>query len=240
MNNIIPKNLFMIWLGDTIPNYVQFSINAYKQANANFNIQLVHHTLKQIEDIYNNKLTNIYDNLLNEVMFNILNKDKTYMLDHQKDFYGKEIRFIQLLSDIYRLRIIQEFGGIYVDCDTFPLKPFDEKLLQLKIFMVTRHYNNDRHYNDNANYYIGNDNYFFGSIKDANINEQQKLLQTNDKWWSNIQYLINKNKFYGLKLNYIEQQNQPIYIEHYFDGNWKNKNGKIRTPKCFLDKLYKT
>jgi len=73
--------------------------------------------------------------MLNEVIFDILNKNekyknilnKTYMyiLQHQEVFYGKEIRFIQLLSDIYRLRIIQEFGGIYVDCDTFPLKPFD-------------------------------------------------------------------------------------------------------------------
>lgn len=242
MSIMIPKQLFMIWFGDNIPNYVQFSINAYKEANPDFIVKLIYFSIKNIEDIYNGKINSIYDKMLNEVIFDILNKNekyknilnKTYMyiLQHQEVFYGKEIRFIQLLSDIYRLRIIQEFGGIYVDCDTFPLKPFDNQLLQLGSFIVNRHYNN------NASNNVADDNYFFGSISNSNIQNSIKLLQTNDKWWSNIQYLINKKKFYELKFKYVQQFNQLNYIEHYFDGNWKNKNGRIRTPKCFLDVIY--
>lgn len=242
MTTQIPKNLFMIWIGDHVPNYVQFSISAYKHANPSFNIQLVSYTIKQLEDIYAGKLATIYDKLLNDAIFDILNKNekyknilnKTYMyiLQHQETFYVKEIRFIQLLCDIYRLKLVQELGGIYVDCDTFPLKPFDDQLLQLGSFIVKRHYNNSSSIN------VEDDNYFLGAAKGASIQNCAKLLQTNNKWWSNIQYLINKKKFYSLNLKYTEHFGQPNYIEHYFDGNWKNTNGRIRTQKCVLDKIY--
>lgn len=232
----------MIWLGDHIPSYVQFSISAYKQANPSFNIKLVHYNLKDIKAAYIGKDQTIYGKLLHEVIVDILSRNqkyesilnKTYMyiLQHQETFYGKEIRFIQLLSDIYRLRLVKEFGGIYVDCDTFPLKPFDSQLLQLSSFIVKRHYNN------NASDNTADDNYFLGSVLGADMQNSTKLLQTDNRWWSSVQYLINKKKFYSLNLKYVERLGQPNYIQHYFDGNWKNKNGRIRTQKCFLDELY--
>ena len=157
-----------------------------------------------------------------------------YMLQHQEDFYGKDIRFIQLLSDIYRIQLIDYYGGIYVDCDTFPLKPFDEKIISLTSFLVQRHYSN----------VLGKDNYFIGCQKDNFYKNTTKLLQTDSNWHANIQYLIRKKKFFDNTLKYSDIQkytdiNKDFYIEHYFDGNWKNKNGLIRTQRCFLDKLYK-
>jgi len=38
MNDIIPKNIFMIWLGDNVPDYVKFSADAYAKANPAFNV----------------------------------------------------------------------------------------------------------------------------------------------------------------------------------------------------------
>jgi mannosyltransferase OCH1-like enzyme len=50
--------------------------------------------------------------------------------------------FIQTLADIFRLAVLNKYGGIYLDCDTYPLKPFDS-LLMTKNFTVARHtYNN--------------------------------------------------------------------------------------------------
>ena len=55
MNDVIPKNLFMVWLGDEVPDYATFSLAAYKQANPDFSAKLVHFTVKQLEDIYSGK-----------------------------------------------------------------------------------------------------------------------------------------------------------------------------------------
>ena len=80
---------------------------------------------------------------------------------------------MQVLSDIYRLKLVSEFGGLYVDCDTFPLKPFDDKLLQLKRFMVARHYNNIASSTENN---IGDDNYFLGSMPSIERHKSVRLL----------------------------------------------------------------
>jgi hypothetical protein len=70
------------------------------------------------------------------------------------------------------LEIINTYGGIYLDLDTFPLKPFDDKLLQKEFFTVRRHYDNLAALK-NAETNIGSDNYFIGGngTKDITHNE---------------------------------------------------------------------
>ena len=46
---MIPKNINLIWLGDTIPDYVFYSKTAYQKMNQDFNVQLIHYTNNQIE-----------------------------------------------------------------------------------------------------------------------------------------------------------------------------------------------
>lgn len=241
-DSTIPKRLFMVWLGDNVPSYVQFSMNAYKEANPDFDIQLVHFTMQQIEDAYYGKTSTVLEHLLHDSIHGILSRDQNYIsklciekIDSLAKSFGDSIRFMQVLSDIYRLKLVSTLGGLYVDCDTFPLKPFDDKLLQLKQFIVARHYNNIAGNTENN---IGDDNYFLGSIPSIESCMQIQLLQTCNRWWTNMQYIINRRKFFDLRLHYYPKQNQPFYIEHYCDGNWKLKNGRIRTQKCFLDELY--
>ena len=232
MNDTIPKNLFMVWLGDEVPDYVAFSMSAYKQANPEFNVKLAHFTIMQLEDIYAGKLLCKDDQIMADAINKILkqNDDDAYVkfFKHQLPVYGNMVRFVQILSDIYRMRLVSEYGGIYVDCDTFPLKPFDQKLLETKSFMVYRHYRDGG---------IGDDNYFFGSIPGLPANEHVKLLQTTLKTYSSLQYMQRKVKFFNMSLKYAPYLDQPFYIEHYCDGNWKPKSGKIRTPKTSFDKL---
>ena len=239
MNDSIPKNIFMIWLGDNVPDYAKFSADAYAKANPAFNVQLIHFTLMQLEDIYSKENTVGIEQVLHKSMQVVLQKsnlpkDNMYvkLLAHQKQLYGSSVRFVQILSDIFRLMLVSTFGGIYVDCDTFPMKPFDDTLLQLKCFTVSRHYNNSLS-NDGNN--VGDDNYFLGSVPGVEDYQAKLLLQTYNKWWINIPYIHNKKLFYELKLQYKPNTNQPMYIEHYCDGNWISKNGIIRTQQCMFD-----
>lgn len=239
MDSIIPKNIFMVWLGDNIPSYAKLSLDAYKVANPDFNVQLVHYDMQHILSVYNGNISTVLEELLHIAIEKVLKEDKALSVNDKRVFKHfqalrniQPIRFVQILSDLYRLEIISKFGGIYVDCDTFPLKPFDAALLQKQQFTVTRHYDTIAKYVEKN---IGIDNYFFGSVASESLEITTQLLQTANKWWTDIKYLINKTKFYNLELKYIPKYNQPFYIEHYFDGNWKIVNGKIRTQASFLD-----
>jgi len=48
--------------------------------------------------------------------------------------------------------LINTYGGIYVDCDTYPIKPFDEKLLAMENFCV---YDKIENFHEANNYFIG-------------------------------------------------------------------------------------
>ena len=43
--------------------------------------------------------------------------------------YGKRMKNIMLLSDIFRLGLLNAFGGIYIDVDSVPAKCFDDALM---------------------------------------------------------------------------------------------------------------
>jgi mannosyltransferase OCH1-like enzyme len=43
----------------------------------------------------------------------------------------------QFRSDIARYEILRDYGGLYVDCDTYPLKPVDDALEGLKEFAAS-------------------------------------------------------------------------------------------------------
>ena len=240
---MINKRLFFIWLGDCLPSYVDFAISSFKKINPTFDVQFIRFKLCQIKHIYLSRCCkNEIEKLLLrsiDIMLDDNNVAYRKMIDGQKIFYatyGKDIRAIQLLSDIFRFELINKYGGIYIDCDTFPIRPFDDDLLNKECFIVCRHYNN-----------VGNrtvllrDNYFFGSNSVKKITNSYDdiavdLIQTIDKWWANIKFLQLKYKFMHKNITYGEWSlSKDFYIEHYCDGNWKSKNNVIRTPLCFLD-----
>lgn len=244
----IPKQLFFIWLGDQIPLYANFSISEYKKINPDFEITFLTYKIFEIEEIFFTKKTrNRYDQLLlNAINEILLHKDKykqTFyrkLIDGQYLYYHGKLGFIQLLADIFRLEVLNEFGGIYVDCDTFPLKPFDECILA-QPFIVQTYLN--LIYDKNVQSHIISDNYFIGTNSVLKIYsfqqpELQPLLQNNDKWWIDLNYIFNKKRFYSLTLNQDNiKKNNAFYIEHYCDGTWKNKNGIVRTPSCYFDRF---
>lgn len=237
---MIQKNIFFIWLGNIIPKYVLLAVQAFKTANPSFKINFIHKTIHDIENcIIKNDIDRCLAISINIVLgkYAIPQHYKRY-LDNQKKIYGNNVRFIQLLSDIFRIQLINSLGGIYLDCDTFPNKPFDNQLLEYD-FCVSRHYNN----------FISQDNYFFGSKKKNNINDflipipyaqtniqKYKLIcQTIPQIQTNIKFIFQKSLFYKLKLKYKQNLfNDTFYINHYCHENWKNNIYKI--PICKFDK----
>jgi mannosyltransferase OCH1-like enzyme len=42
-------------------------------------------------------------------------------------------------ADLLRLEILARYGGVYVDADSYPLKPLDELIKDLDLFVTTNH-----------------------------------------------------------------------------------------------------
>lgn len=111
---MIPKQLFFIWLGNTPPDYCNFAINAFRDVNPDFKVDFLYWS---IEDIENPK-----DEILKKSVEDVIKLNKK----------GK--KFIIEVADLYRYKLLYKYGGIYLDCDTFPVRPFDDELLKLNNF----------------------------------------------------------------------------------------------------------
>lgn len=231
---MIPKIIHFIWIGNYIPAYVNYSINMFQHVNPNFTIHFVTKTIKELELLIDShNILSIDDDLLYKCAIGILNNNISYIniINHCKKI---NLRFIQILTDIYRIELLNYYGGIYLDCDTFPIIPFDNKLLENIGFTVVRHFYNN---------YIINDNYFMGCQKNGmpynifdNTPNIKKILQTPKNWWKNINFLKNKRLFFKCELLYGEYSfSNNFYIDHYNSMSWKDIGMGIRTPICKYD-----
>ena len=209
---MIPKHLFFIWIGNNVPNYVNFSINSFKKFNPDFEIEFIHESsiyndnkdFKECLEILKEK--NHYSNIYNtEWRARTLSKTET----------SRNIRF----SDALRHYIINKYGGIYLDCDTYPIKPFDDKLLNYKSFGV-------KTILSSAWKWV--DIFFMGAEKDMVFDKHKKLFTTYS--CGNIKILQNgaSNEFYQNRLNFtncienfdLEHCIKNEYIIHFKTLEW--------------------
>lgn len=229
---MIPKILHFIWIGNHIPLYAMFSIQSFKKINKTFSIHFLHYTIEQIENI---DVKNDDDYLLQKAINGILCKCNKYLniIQHCK---CNKLLFIQLLSDIYRLEILNFYGGIYLDCDCFPKRPFDDEILSYEQFIVQRHFSNNSLENDN--YFIGTQNgkKLWDIFDKSCIKNTKKIIQTERNWYNNIKYLKLKKKFIDCKLQIGETfSTKDFYIDHYSLKTWKDCGKGIQTPICKYD-----
>lgn len=124
-HNILSKNIFLIWFGDAIPSYVDFVIEQYKKLNKDFNIQFIHYTKSQILD---KSTSDIVLQRCHLHLKKFIDKKPTKYASYIQYRIDNMFTYIQILSDIYRIEILYEYGGIYVDVDTLPIKSFNELL----------------------------------------------------------------------------------------------------------------
>ena len=222
---MIPKNIFFIWLGDNVPTFSNFAFENFKKINPEFKMEFLHYKTKDIDEIYfNKKILNEYDKDLYNSISETLEYPE-YSLDH--NLY----KMVRKISNYFRYYLLNKYGGIYLDCDTFPIKPFDEELLNNKAFTC-------------CNFPNRPDCFFMGSIREYKIfkckEEKCKLLKYN-----NLKGILTsdlRKKFFNCTLKYGEHYENPKdhYIDHYLDRRWLRdiNEGYNIIPKIKLDKIY--
>lgn len=235
---MIQNILHFIWIGPQV-SYVNQSINSYKALNKNFKINYIHYQPIQLENIYFNKyITTKNDKIVYNLLIKIFNKIEYYNIIIRQILFFKmfgNIPFLQLFCDILRLELLNIYGGIYVDCDTFAMKPFDSYILNLNNFCVY----------DKIEDFCEINNYFIGSNKEKHIdnyfNGLTPLYQTNNYMLKShfkkpLDYQIRRIKFLTNKLSINDFKNVKTnnYIEHYSDFTW----GKKKIQYTQFDKLF--
>ena len=211
---MIPKKIFFVWLGDNKPNYVDFAINAFRDVNPSFDTQLIHYSDNDIE--LSKKFEGPISKILSkECIQSKLHKslnDKAY-IDRYK---SSDMVYKISLSVPIRYSILKKYGGIYLDCDTFPIKPFDDELLSTHLFAPKL--TGDNSYNIDC-FFIGLDNKIC-SFKNPTILETKSGYGIFDK---DKKYRELNEKFYNQTLKYGEYYNNPEihYIDHYWIRKYK-------------------
>ena len=214
---MINKQLFFVWIGKKIPSYVNYTINIFKDVNPTFKVDLIvehdiDHTnnadLKRCRDIvYNNDINDeLHGKHMKSVWFNTKLKDKT----------------IQKICDIYRFELLYKYGGIYLDCDTFPIKPFDSKLLEYNNFCCKSCYE-PKNYIFNDIYFIGCDQKYKFDFKDNGDVVANNIINTeyciNNK---KTNYIKHSDLCYKCELKYGQtySKSKDCYIDHYGCRLW--------------------
>lgn len=214
----IPKVLLFNWFGDNIPDFCKYSIDMFHTINPDYEIKVTFLTIQQLEDLYNCKnLSNLdtYELFIRNAIIDSI------------DILSKEYLrpFLSGFNDCLRIKQLDTYGGIYLDCDMFPIRPFDDELLSLGWFCMCRQFPNQNH--------ITLENGFCGKNKDymgdktilSIIYEDQKKTK------------ILQDKFYNCKLKYGEYYGDPKYnyVDHYSKYSWNPK--KCIVKKTLMDDI---
>jgi mannosyltransferase OCH1-like enzyme len=225
---MIPKQLFFIWFGDNKPNYVDFSISKFKEVNPDFKINFLRYTINQIDNLSINNLKNEFDVDVYNCIQYILNKNRYKISIDNYISYGR--KFTQILANILRLELISKYGGIYLDCDTFPVKPFDDELLNRNNFCCYTPTSYDMKHRHKDCHFIGSvPNFYYSIFHVLKDNIDTNIINfIDDESWKD-----RREKFYNCELIINDYNNidYNYYIEHFVDRTWKT--GK--TPICKYD-----
>ena len=162
---MIPKILHFIYIGKNKPKYVDFAVKSFQKINPNFEIRYTYEPnidnannpqIRQICDLYDNKIfnKNIDMSNIDTDIIKIFNEEFSSKSWSYKALFLRQNKLISV-NHVYRVFSIYKYGGIYLDNDMFPIKPFDNDILK-NAFMT---------YNDNC--------WFGGDIGDIIINNEE-------------------------------------------------------------------
>lgn len=128
---MIPRRLFFNWLGPDVPAYARFAMDAFARVNPDFEIRFLHEpdpghprdpllaeTLRLVAANDGNPLSLIFN--------------RPWARKNLDSPVGR----LANLSDCLRLLQVERLGGIYLDLDTFPVRPFDDRLLSCGCFFT--------------------------------------------------------------------------------------------------------
>lgn len=139
---MIPKRIFMVWLGNAVPAYAQAAADMFRRAYADYDIEFIRYKVADLRRIRAGRTGSDIDSVLGDAMHEVFdlreNGKYSVYIKNQLMIYGKKMKNIMLLSDIFRLGLLNAFGGIYIDVDSVPAKRFDDALMSSERFCVCR------------------------------------------------------------------------------------------------------
>lgn len=212
----IPKRLFFIWLGDEVPSYAQTSMSAFKKVNPDFDAIFLHYTIDQLQRIWDGGED---DPPAKRALSRVLEEQDDYT-KWQLDFYGSHLSFLQLLSDVLRVEVLNQHGGIYLDLDTFPIVKFDDSLLQNEFFAVKRKSGGMQPFFDN--FFLGKSKSDFQVQSPYHV-PGAYLVDDTMPFSSTTKYFVLRKKFFDGSIQLGEHVLPPSsYVDHYSCGTWKS------------------
>ena len=223
---MIPKKIFFIWIGN-VPKYVDFCINSFSNVNKDYDIIPIIINLDDLNNIENYK--SIYIDSILCCIDNILKLNGIYN-SIIKHYIKMNRKFISILCNILRIELLNKYGGIYLDCDTFPLRPFDDYLLSLTEFCSYIPFKNKK----DPFYHRQRDCNFMGWCPNSKKTSFYQIWNvvnvSNFDYKKDPDWNTRRDMFFNCKLDYKELSTE-YYIEHYEDNLWV----KNLVPKCKFD-----
>jgi len=216
---MIPKIIHQIWFGDQSLRPIKL-MNKWKEMNPSWDYWLW--TEKELKEYFPNlENQKHYDNLI-DLYDNLKNKTPNIRPHH----------YLAGRSDIVRYEILYEYGGFFIDADSDPLKPLDDKFCDNDSFSV---YENEKvRPGLIANGYLASSekNYLMRML--INLLKIQKTIVDNEPWIkTGPLFLTNVIK----KLRYSKIKIYPSYyfIPNHYSGVKYEGNDNVN---IYADQLW--
>jgi len=144
----------MIWLGNAVPGYALESARLFRLKYPKYDFNFIRYSIDKIRKVCEDGSKTDIDNALYGACRDAFYSRGFYSeyIKNQKRIYGSRMKNVMLLSDLFRLELLNLFGGIYIDVDSVPGAAFDENIMSRNRFCVSRKYGEK----------IAPDNYFMG------------------------------------------------------------------------------
>lgn len=224
-------DVWYVWFGSHVPKYAEFSMSAFRAVNPNVRFNMVHRTAEQLECIVRGKADCREDSAIRAAAERILANDPTDgYVRRQIGLYGDGVRFAQVLADVARVEMVNEFGGIYLDCDTFPISPFPKWMFEADFVSCCR---------PRPGGYV-KDNYFMARRPDAQRVVDPYGCPWETMFWharweaTSTKFILNRRRFFECSLRPGEFSfSSDIVFDHYQGGSWRTSPTSFgRVSRC--------
>lgn len=206
---MIDRNFFMCWVGGNIPEYALRSFAAFRDVNPSFNCEFIHFSFDDFAG-WDRKLENYKVRGVRDFKWCISEDSPRHRVE---------------MCNMVKYYLVQTHGGIYADCDLFPIRPFDEQLVS-----ITHPFKISKTRPPSTN--VTDDIFFMGCPVGMDMQTETKLLPPVKMYdFSDKRYIALRDKFFSTGLQYGEAFNDPsiCYVDHYDSNTYgRNKNGDSR------------
>lgn len=227
---MIQKNIFFIWFGDR-PRYVDNCVQAFRQVNQDFNIRTYF-----FSDVHNTSNEDIEECIV------ACQRKNTFFNSWVNRLYYRDVCKCENAkwSDALRWHLLNKYGGIYLDCDTWPVKRFDWRLVSKQSFFVTR----------TTNKFFYRDSFFMGFERNFLTNKfinstyinfnttENKIWESENKYIDVLRMKMGENIFNYQIPEKLQSTNYEQSKKMFLDGTLKPNNGYLKRKEIQMSNSF--